>query len=221
MRTHHAECLKACLDGKLITRSDYGEMGNCDAPSPPRSVIAFKQTSINNKVSAGVKRRVEIESPDWFTWGLREVARESSFLSVAPARRRIRSGALAREVGWGIDLNLNEPNGSGPSLSLSLPFSDALTFSGDLGEGGGMFESSLPSRSEMRWTEGGLDEPFSSPFLHLKTFDKNEGIAARPVGERPRVERAGLEYPFERMFPPSGVLGGGDEIAGREAGGRG
>ena len=126
-------------------------MGNYDAPSPPRSVIAFEQASINNKISAGVKRRVEIESPDWSTWGLREVARESSFLLVAPARRRVRSGALlAREVGWGIDLNLNEPNGSGLSLSLSLSFSDALTLSEDLGEGRGMFESSLPLRSEMR-----------------------------------------------------------------------
>lgn len=71
-----------------------------------------------------------------------------------------------------------------------------------------MFESNLPSRSEMRRTEGGLEELFSSPFLRLKTFDKKEGIAARPVGERPEVERAGLEYPFERKFPPSGELGG-------------
>ena len=189
--------------------------------SPPRSVIAFEQASINNNVSAGVKRRVEIESPVSPVCGLNGVARELPFLSMVPGRRRVRCGAsVVVEEDWSFDLDF-KPNCTSPSLSL--PLSDVCTSSGNLGADGEMVEgmaSNLPSRSEgseVRLAERDVVDPPSSPFLRPKTFDKKEGIAACPGGERPRVEWSEVGVCSNPRFLRPARRNFGDGLTDREA----
>ena len=172
--THHTKCFKAWFKFSIARKNGRENFEH----SPPRSVIAFEQASINDNVSSGVNRRVQIESSDLAASGSNDATKESPFLSMVPGRRRVRCGAsVVGQDGCGFDLDLNKPNGR--------PLSPC-TSSGNLGLDGEMVEgtaSNFPSRSEgseERLTERGV-ESFSSPFLRPKTFDKNEGIATCPV----------------------------------------
>jgi hypothetical protein len=72
--------------------------------------------------------------------------------------------------------------------------------------------------SEARLADQGTAESFSSPFFHLKTFDKNEGIWCMSGGDGPQ-ERMATVFGCS-VFPPGVLRGGKADVQARRKGGR-
>jgi hypothetical protein len=155
---------------------------------PPRSVIAFEQVLISNKVSNGVRLRssITLSGNDW------PVASDSKatpsarlFSSFGTGKLRVRWGTSnPRLMGRGggdcaRDFGLNRAKGRW--LSFSFPFCVASMNWVAVGDTVGDITSNLPSRRD--WSQEGLGllgVSFTSGFLRAKTFVKNEGMSCFP-----------------------------------------